>query len=152
MKNQLFILLFIVSGFFTTYGQGALFNQEGFMEFEQLQATRGFIPSIVSYQEYAPYASLQINGSCVAHAFGNAMIMGMAINEDVTDKELISLLKPSPLQIYFFNKKSTDLDCTQGLYMSDVANYLMNYGATSWAEVEYPAGYWPFGDYAWCNY
>lgn len=152
MKNQLLILLFITSGIFTTYGQGALFNEEKFMEFEQLEATRGFLPSIVSYQNYAPYSTVQINGSCVAHAFANAMVMGMAINEDIEDRELIFALKPSPLQIYYFNRQRTDIDCENGLYMSDVANHLLEYGASSWAEVEYPAGYWPFGDYIWCNY
>ena len=146
--RYLFTFLICSSIFSLGFGQGALFDEEGYLEFEELQATRGWMPDIISYRDYAPYPNMQINASCVAQAFGNAMVMGYAIHNGLTDqKDLITVLKPSPLQIYFKNKDPYDFYCDRGLMMPAVARYLLTLGASSWAQVELPAGYWPFYPY-----
>ena len=148
MRN-LFIYLICFTTFSSSLGQGAIFDEESYLELEALQATRGYLPSKVNYAAYAPPAALQLNASCVAHAFGNAMITGLMYHVNNTKDDWAWDLKPSPLQIYYNNSPYSDLDCSQGLRMGTVANYLLTYGATPQYKVEGEHGYWPYGTRIW---
>ena len=147
--RSLFIYLIFFTTFSSGFGQGAIFDTESYLERELLQTTRGYLPSKVSYVDYAPQAALQINASCVAHAFGNAMVTGLMYHASNTTDEWAWDLKPSPLQIYYNNSSYSDLDCLEGLRMEKVARYLLTYGATPQYKVEKEHGYWPYGTRIW---
>lgn len=147
--RHLFIYLICFTTFLSSFGQGAIFDTDSYLEREALQATRGYLPSKVNYAAYAPPAALQLNASCVAHAFGNAMVTGLMYHASNTTDEWAWDLKPSPLQIYYNNSPYSDLECSEGLNMEKVARYLLNYGATPQYKVEKEHNYYPYGYRIW---
>ena len=147
--RYLFTFLICSSIFSLGFGQGAIFDSESYLEREALEATRGYLPSKVSYAAYAPPATKQYNSSCVAHAFGNAMVTGLMYHANNIDDSYAWHFKPSPLQIYVLNSSYYDYDCSNGLNMEKVARYLEVYGATPQALVEGEHGYWPYGRIIW---
>lgn len=136
------------------FSQGALIDDEvTFWSMDEMHATRGFLPTAVDLSNYAPYISTQNKSDCVAHAYGNAMAIGLAKLIKEEDKDVITASRPSPLQIYYYNRIAGDENCSFGLYPAQVANHLLSYGATAWTQVERQHGYYPFYPFvSWCNY
>lgn len=130
--------------------QGFTFDKEKYQQRNAVEDLRGPMPTSVSLKQYTPYIYPQEYSSCVAHSFANAMAILFAKQLGTTDKEKISILRPSPFFIYYSNKLASDYDCSVGLDAELTATHLLNYGVVPMMMVEYP-NYYPFTSVILCN-
>ena len=152
MKIKTFIICFLILVISASVNaQGFTFDKEKYQKREVVEELRGPMPASASLKQYTPYIYPQEYSSCVAQSFANAMVILLAKQLGNTNKEEISLLRPSPFFIYYTNKSATDYDCREGLDAELTAINLLRYGVVPIMMVEYP-NYYPFTNIALCKY
>jgi hypothetical protein len=115
-----------------------------------VQGERSYLPTQVSMKKYTPIIYPQETGNCVAQSFANALNILIAKENNLTDKESITILRPSPFFIYYSNKAKNDYDCQAGLDAEKAAVNILNMGVVPMMTVEYP-NYYPFTNQILCN-
>jgi hypothetical protein len=149
MKN-ITVLVLIILGI-NAYAQGALFDDAGFKNREEIGVSRTFLPSSVSLKRYTPSLLYpQVLSNCVAHSFSMAKTITTAKKFNVTDPKEISLLHFSTWYMYHELADQDDYSCGNGLSMEAAAEFALNQGFVPLANVEYP-NFYPFSETVLCN-
>ncbi len=151
MKNKIGItsfLILVISA--SVFAQGFIFDKEKYEQRDVVEALRSPMPTSVSLKQYTPYIYPQDNSTCVAQSYANAMTILFARQLGKTNKDEISLLRPSPFFIYYTNKLHSDYYCNVGLDAELTALNLMMHGVVPMMMVEYP-NYYPFTNNVLCS-
>lgn len=149
MKN-IIVAAFILFGV-SAFAQGALFDDKGFNNREEIGVSRSYLPSYVSLKRYTPSLLYpQALSNCVAHSFSMAKTITTAKKYNVTDPDEISLLHFSTWYMYHELADYNDYSCGEGLIMEEAAEFALNEGFVPLANVEYP-NFYPFSETVLCK-
>ena len=149
MKKSV-IFIFLLAGF-PSLGQGALFDDNGFNNREEIGVSRTYLPSYISLKRYTPNLLYpQALSNCVAHSFSMAKTITTAKKYNVTDPDEISLLHFSTWYMYHELADYDDYSCGDGLSMEEAAEFALNEGFVPLANVEYP-NFYPFSETVLCK-
>ena len=139
-------LLFVI---INSIAQGLIFDSTEFSKQEDLEISRGDIPSNNSLENRLPYFYPQTGGTCVAMSFSLARTIMIASELNLTDPKKISTYLLSPYYIYYLSRNKSDISCEAGLNPIIVAKTIKMYGFAPLSKVEYPT-YYPFTEKKLC--
>ena len=143
MKKYILVLL-IIHLVIPSKSQGVIFDSVSFNSALQFPVERTSFPDRYSLESYVPAKRFpQTGGTCVAMSLAMARTILFAIENNITDKDKITVYQMSPYFIYYLARDKTDHLCAKGLDIIHAAFKVKENGAAHMYQVEYKNHY-PF--------